>query len=69
MGKHGLTIDNLISAEVVTADGQVRKASATKPPRAQFHGDRTDLLQGPYPGGLASRDLQPSWAMIARTSY
>jgi FAD/FMN-containing dehydrogenase len=30
MGKHGLTIDNLISAEVVTADGQLRKASASE---------------------------------------
>src|SRR5262249_18565699 len=27
MGKHGLTIDNVISADVVTADGQLRKAS------------------------------------------
>jgi FAD/FMN-containing dehydrogenase len=27
MGKHGLTIDNLLSADVVTADGQFRKAS------------------------------------------
>jgi FAD/FMN-containing dehydrogenase len=32
MGKHGLTIDNLISAEVVTADGQLRKASAAEHP-------------------------------------
>lgn len=32
MGKHGLTIDNLLSAEVVTADGQLRKASATEHP-------------------------------------
>jgi FAD/FMN-containing dehydrogenase len=32
MGKHGLTIDNLISAEVVTADGQLRKASAVEHP-------------------------------------
>jgi len=28
--KHGLTIDNLVSAEVVTADGQIRRASATE---------------------------------------
>ena len=28
MGKHGFTIDNLISADIVTADGQLRKASA-----------------------------------------
>ena len=32
MGKHGLTIDNLISADVVTADGQFRKASASDHP-------------------------------------
>lgn len=29
-GKHGLTIDNLLSAEVVCADGQIRIASATQ---------------------------------------
>jgi FAD/FMN-containing dehydrogenase len=29
MGKHGLTVDNLISADVVTADGDLRKASPT----------------------------------------
>lgn len=29
-GKHGLTIDNLLSAEVVCADGEVRIASATE---------------------------------------
>jgi len=32
MGKHGLTIDNLISADVVTADGEFRKASAKDNP-------------------------------------
>ena len=30
--KYGLAIDNLVSAEVVTADGQVRKASADENP-------------------------------------
>ena len=30
MGKHGTTVDNLISAEVVTADGQLRTASASE---------------------------------------
>ena len=29
MGKHGLTVDNLISADVVTADGTFRMANAT----------------------------------------
>jgi FAD/FMN-containing dehydrogenase len=32
MGKHGLSVDNLISAEVVTSDGQFRKASAKDHP-------------------------------------
>ena len=30
MGKHGMTIDNLLSADLVTADGQVLTASATE---------------------------------------
>jgi hypothetical protein len=32
MGKHGLTVDNLISADVVTADGAFRQANATDNP-------------------------------------
>src|SRR5262245_52526331 len=32
MGKHGLTVDNLISADVVTADVQFRKASVVDHP-------------------------------------
>ena len=32
MGKHGLAVDNLISADVVTADGTFRLASATDNP-------------------------------------
>ncbi len=31
-GKHGLTIDNLLSAEVVCADGEIRTASASQNP-------------------------------------
>ena len=32
MGKHGASVDNLLSADVVTADGQFRRASATENP-------------------------------------
>jgi len=32
MGKHGLTVDNLIAADVITADGSFRQASVTKNP-------------------------------------
>jgi FAD/FMN-containing dehydrogenase len=42
MGKHGLAIDNLLSADVVTADGQFRKASAT---------DHSDLFWALRGGG------------------
>src|SRR5205085_3884263 len=28
--KHGLSIDNLVSAEIVTADGQIRRASGSE---------------------------------------
>src|SRR6185503_5870871 len=30
--KHGLSIDNLVSVEIVTADGEIRRASATENP-------------------------------------
>ena len=32
MGKHGLAVDNVVSADVVTADGQFRMANATEHP-------------------------------------
>src|SRR5262249_39100038 len=32
MGKHGLTVDNLLAADVVTADGQLRQASVKENP-------------------------------------
>jgi FAD/FMN-containing dehydrogenase len=32
MGKHGLTVDNLLSADVVTADGEFRTVSADREP-------------------------------------
>jgi FAD/FMN-containing dehydrogenase len=31
-GKHGLVVDNLLAAEIVTADGQIRRASKTENP-------------------------------------
>ena len=31
--KHGLAVDNLLSVEIVTADGEVRRASATEEPK------------------------------------
>jgi FAD/FMN-containing dehydrogenase len=42
MGKYGLTIDNLLSVDIVTADGQVKRASATEHP---------DLFWGVRGGG------------------
>jgi FAD/FMN-containing dehydrogenase len=42
MGKHGLAIDNLLSADLVTADGQFRKASAS---------DHSDLFWAIRGGG------------------
>ena len=41
-GKYGLTIDNLLSVDIVTADGQVKRASATEHP---------DLFWGVRGGG------------------
>ena len=42
MGKYGLTIDNLLAVDIVTADGQVLRASATEHP---------DLFWGVRGGG------------------
>jgi FAD binding domain/Berberine and berberine like len=42
MGKYGLTIDNLLSVDIVTADGQVKRASAT---------EHADLFWGVRGGG------------------
>ena len=42
MGKHGLTVDNLLSADVVTADGEFRRASA---------GENADLFWALRGGG------------------
>jgi FAD/FMN-containing dehydrogenase len=42
MGKYGLTIDNLLSVDIVTADGQVKRASA---------GEHPDLFWGVRGGG------------------
>jgi FAD/FMN-containing dehydrogenase len=42
MGKYGLTIDNLLAVDIVTADGQVKRASATEHP---------DLFWGVRGGG------------------
>jgi hypothetical protein len=42
MGKHGATVDNLIAVEIVTADGELRRASATGHP---------DLFWGVRGGG------------------
>ena len=42
MGKYGLTIDNVLSVDIVTADGQVKRASATEHP---------DLFWGVRGGG------------------
>ena len=42
MGEHGLSIDNLLSVEIVTADGQVRTASAS---------ENTDLFWAVRGGG------------------
>ncbi len=42
MGKYGLTIDNLLSVDIVTADGQVKRASASEHP---------DLFWGVRGGG------------------
>ena len=42
MGKYGLTVDSLLAVDIVTADGQVRRASATEHP---------DLFWGVRGGG------------------
>ena len=42
MGKHGATVDNLLAVEIVTADGELRRASAT---------EHADLFWGVRGGG------------------
>ena len=43
MGKHGLTVDNLVSADVVTADGQFKKAVETETEALSLLEKDTDL--------------------------
>ena len=52
MGKHGASVDNLLSADVVTADGAIRHASATENP----------TCSGPCVAAAAISASSPRWS-------
>ena len=59
MGKYGLTIDSLLSADIVTADGRVLTASQTA---------HTDLFWGLRGGAVTSASRPPSSSNCTRSA-